>query len=331
MSERGATQPSALSATVVAAIEDLELSARLVVEGMRTGGNRSPFHGYSTEFRQHRSYRAGDDLKYLDWKLFARSDRLYTRQYRDTTNVPVMIVLDASGSMDFAGADAESKSVVSRLSPSVNPAYPISKFRYASIMAAAVAYVASDQGNAVGMIAMSGSGLSYLPARGGSTHLRTLIATIDRLEPSGQWDSSRVIDRAAQLMRRRGIVIVISDLYDDEEQTARALRRLTRHGHDVSVLQVLSPDERELNASGQVEFVDAETGERRLTDAASIAPRYGAAMRDFVERCRTESIHSGIDHTLITTNYAPERALRDYLQRRAGKRVGGHSHRPMAR
>ena len=324
-------QHSSLSATVVAAIEDLELSARLVVEGMRTGGNRSPFHGYSTEFRQHRSYRAGDDLKYLDWKLFARSDRLYTRQYRDTTNVPVMIVLDASGSMDFGGAERGMARRPSPVSPSVNPEHPTSKFKYASILAAAVAYVASEQGNAVGMIAMSGNGLNYLPARGGTQHLRTLIATVDRLQPSGQWDSARAIDRAAQLMRRRGIVIVISDLYDDEEQTARALRRLTRHGHDVSVLQVLSRDERELSATGQVEFVDAETGERRLADAASIAQRYGAAMRDFVERCRSESHHSGIDHTLITTDQAPERALRDYLQRRAGKRVGGHSHRPMSR
>lgn len=331
MSERGATQPSVLSATVVAAIEDLELSARLVVEGMRTGGNRSPFHGYSTEFRQHRSYRAGDDLKYLDWKLFARSDRLYTRQYRDTTNVPVMIVLDSSASMGFASAQSGAATAVSRLSPSVDPSYPISKFKYASIIAAAIAYVGSDQGNAVGLMAMSGDGIRYLPARGGSQHLRTLIAAIDRLEPRGQWDSARVIDRAAQLMRRRGIVIVISDLYDDELQTSRALRRLTRHGHDVSVLQVLSPDERELNATGQVEFVDAETGERRLADVASIAPRYGAAMRDFIERCRSASNQSGIDHTLVTTNQAPERALRDYLQRRAGKRVGGHSHRPMAR
>lgn len=302
---------SALSPTVVAAIEDLELSARLVVEGMRIGGNKSPFHGYSTEFRQHRPYRAGDDLKYLDWKLFARSDRLYTRQFRDTTNVPVMIVLDSSASMEFGE--------------------PVTKHRYASIIAAAVAYVASDQGNAVGLISMSGGGLKYLPARGGHQHLRTLIAMIDRLAPSGTWDSAQTIDRAAQLMGRKGIVIVISDLYDDEEQTSRALRRLTRHGHDVSVLQVLAPDERELTARGQIEFIDAETGEKRLTDAASVAPTYNAAVGAFIERCRVEATHSGIDHTLITTSQAPERALRDYLQRRGGKHVGGHAHRPMAR
>ena len=300
---------SVLSPTVVAAIEDLELSARLVVEGMRTGGNKSPFHGYSTEFRQHRSYRAGDDLKYLDWKLFARSDRLYTRQYRDTTNVPVMIVLDSSASMEYGE--------------------PVTKHRYASIIAAALAYVASDQGNAVGLISMSGDGLKYLPARGSHQHLRTLIAMIDRLEPSGKWESAQTIDRAAPLMRRKGIVIVISDLYDDEEQTSRALRRLTSHGHDVSLLQVLAPDERELAARGQVEFVDAETGEKRLTDVESIAARYSDAVRLFIERCRTQATHSGIDHTLITTNQAPERALRDYLQRRGGKHIGGHAHRPL--
>src|SRR3954453_11576906 len=114
------SQPSALSAAVVASIDDLELAARLVVEGLRTGGHRSPFHGFSTEFRQHRPYRAGDDLKYLDWKLFARSDRLYTRQFRETTNFSVMLALDSSASMAF---------------PAAFPADGTSKFRYGQVVA----------------------------------------------------------------------------------------------------------------------------------------------------------------------------------------------------
>ena len=318
-----AASGTSLSPTVVAAIEDLELSARLVVEGMRTGGNRSPFHGYSTEFRQHRSYRAGDDLKYLDWKLFARSDRLYTRQYRDTTNVPVMLVLDASASMDFA----ETGGAASR----GDAAGGVTKFRYSTIIAAALAYVACDQGNAVGLLAMSGDGMKYLPARGGTQHLRTVIATIDQLRPAGRWEPGRAIDRAAQLMRRRGIVIVISDMYDDEEQASGALRRLARHGHDVSVLQLLAADECRLAQQGQVEFVDAESGERRLGDSTAIAGRFGDAMRDFVSRCRAAAVRAGIDHALIMTDQSPPRALRDYLQRRGARRVAGHSHRPMAR
>ena len=124
---------SFLSPSVVAAIDDLELVARRIVEGIRAGSNRSPFHGFSSEFRQHRPYRAGDDLKYLDWKLYGRSDRLYTRQFHETTELSVMIVLDTSGSMAF-------------------PEHELSKFRYGAIIAAALAYLASDQGNRVGVL-----------------------------------------------------------------------------------------------------------------------------------------------------------------------------------
>src|SRR5205085_3826111 len=136
MSRSSPAGSSALSAEVVAAIDDLELAARIVVEGLRTGGHRSPFYGYSTEFRQHRPYRAGDDLKHLDWKLFARSDRLYTRQFRETTNLSVMIVLDTSASMSF-------------------PEQSVSKFRYGAVIAAALAYLVSEQGHAVGLMTMS--------------------------------------------------------------------------------------------------------------------------------------------------------------------------------
>lgn len=323
----GGSNQSVLSPTVVAAIDDLELSARLVVEGMRTGGNRSPFHGYSTEFRQHRSYRAGDDLKYLDWKLFARSDRLYTRQFRETTNVPVMLVLDSSASMAFPEPDASDSSAGARA-----PAHhTVAKFRYAQVVAAALAYVACDQGNAVGVMTMEAGALRYLPARGGKPHLRSLIALLDRLMPAGRWDAARVIDRAAQLLGRKGIVIVISDFYDDEPATTRALRRVTRHGHDVSVLQLLAQQELSLGATGPVEFVDLESGERRLTDAAAVAARYGAAMREFVARCRAEALHAGIDYALVSTDTPPERALREYLQQRGVGKVGGHAHRPIAR
>jgi uncharacterized protein (DUF58 family) len=303
-----------LDAKVVAAIDDLELSARLIVEGMRQGGNRSPFHGYSTEFRQHRPYRAGDDLKYLDWKLFARSDRLYTRQFRETTNVPVMLVLDSSASMAF-------------------PEQGVSKFRYAQIVAAALAYVASDQGNAVGLITMQGGALKYLPPRGGRPHLRLLLSTLDSLQSTGTWNSSRVMDAAAKLMRRKGIVVTISDFYDDEEGTAAALRRMSSHGHDLSVLQILTPDELELAGEGQIEFIDAESGERRLADPASIAGSYGKALREFVARFRTEAARAGIDHALLRTDVPPAIALRDWLQRRdAGSTEHGeHSHRPVAR
>ncbi len=300
---------STLSPAVVAAIEDLELAARIIVEGLRTGGHRSPFHGYTTEFRQHRPYRAGDDLKHLDWKLFARSDRLYTRQFRETTNLSVMLVLDTSASMAF-------------------PDQGLSKARYGVIAAAALAYLASEQGHAVGLMTMTNGRLGYVPARGGRPHLRTLLARLDRLETGGAWDPAQVIERGAQLLQRRGVMIVLSDFYDAEEETRRALRHVVQRGHDVAMLQLLSPAELALPFTGRLELDDLESHERRTVDAAAIAPRHDAAVSAFLERCRTGARRDGVDYTLITTDTAPERALRDYLLRRSHGRAAAHGARP---
>lgn len=294
---------SVLSPAVVAAITDLELAARLVVEGLRTGGHRSPFHGYTTEFRQHRPYRAGDDLKYLDWKLFARSDRLYTRQFRETTNLSVMIALDTSASMAF-------------------PPEGVSKFRYGQILAAALSYLVSEQGHAVGLMTMEGEKLSYVAARGGRQHLRSLLARIDKLEAAGAWDPSRVIARGAQLLQRRGVVIVISDFYDSEDATRREMRHVAQRGHDVAMVQVMSPSETILPYSDHVELEDLESGERRLIDAAGEAPRYASSVRDFLERCRSHALRDGVDYALMSTDTPPEVALRNYLLRR----TRGHEH-----
>jgi len=291
------TVSSALSPSVVASIDDLEVAARLVVEGLRTGGHRSPFHGFSTEFRQHRPYRAGDDLKYLDWKLFARSDRLYTRQFRETTNMAVLFVLDTSASMAF---------------PEAAP----SKFRYAQILIAALAYLVSEQGHGAGLMTTEGERLVYLPPRGGRVHLRSLIARIDRLAPSGAWDPSRAIARGAQLLQRRGVLMVISDFYDAEDETRREMRRAVQRGHDVAMLQVLSPDERVLPTAGQVELEDLESGQRRLIDDEAAA-RYDRSLREFLARCRREALRDAVDYALMSTDVAPEVALRGYLLRRS--------------
>jgi uncharacterized protein (DUF58 family) len=289
---------SALSPAVVAAIDDLELAARIVVEGLRTGGHRSPFHGYSTEFRQHRPYRVGDDLKYLDWKVFARSDRLYTRQFRETTNLSVMLALDSSASMSF-------------------PDEGVSKFRYGQIVAAALAYLVSEQGHAVGLMTMDAGRLAYVAARGGRPHLRSLLARIDRLNAAGAWDSVRVIDRAAQLLERRGIIVVISDFYDAEEETRREMRRVTQRGHDVAMLQLISPAERALPFGDHIELEDVESSERRLVDAVTVAPAYRAAVDAFLERCRGNAQRDGVDYALMTTDVPPEVALRQYLLKRS--------------
>jgi uncharacterized protein (DUF58 family) len=295
----------ALSASVVAGIDDLEFAARLVVEGLRAGGHRSPLHGYSAEFQQHRPYRAGDDLKYLDWKLLARTDRLYSRQFREQTSMSVMIALDSSGSMDY-------------------PAGGVSKFRYASILAAALAYLISNQGDAVGLMSMTAGALSYVPARGGRLHLRSLLARIDNLTPEGSWDAPRVIARSADLLKRRGVVVVISDFYDDEANTHRELRRVRRRGHDAAMLQVLSRAEVSFPFGGDVEFEDIEQGNRMLVDARNAARTYQGSVTGFLERTRVDAQREGIEYALATTDAPPERVLREYLLRRGALQAASH-------
>ncbi|HTR79625.1 MAG TPA: DUF58 domain-containing protein [Gemmatimonadaceae bacterium] len=299
---------SALSPTAVAAIDDLELAARLVVDGIRSGGHRSPSRGYSAEFQQHRFYRPGDDLKYLDWKILARSDRLYTKQFRETTNMSVMLVLDASASMAFSDEG-------------------VSKFQYATIVAAALAYLIVGQGDGVGLMTMEGGALSYLPAKGGRPHLRSLIAHIERLRPAGQWQPDRVIARGAELLKRRGVVLAISDFYDAEDDTRRALRRVARRGHDVAMVQVVTPEETAFPYGGDLQFEDLESGERRLIDAAAVQRQYRLAVGDFLDRCRTEAHRDGIDYALMPTDTPPDRALRGFLLRRGARHLSRYTAR----
>ncbi|MCZ2110290.1 MAG: DUF58 domain-containing protein [Dehalococcoidia bacterium] len=157
----------------------------VIVGGLRTGGNRSPFHGYTTEFRQHRSYRAGDDLKHLDWKLYGRSDRLYTRQFRETTNLSVMLILDTSASMAF-------------------PSVGVSKFRYASIVAAALAYLISQEGNAVGLMSMTQGRWPTRPVVDASTSGPDRATR--RPPPGGEWDGPVI---PGVILQRRGVVIAL--------------------------------------------------------------------------------------------------------------------------
>lgn len=294
-----------LSADVVTAIDDLELAARLVVEGLRAGSHRSPFHGYSSEFQIHRPYRAGDDLKYLDWKLLARTDRLYTRQFRETTSMSVMLVLDGSASMAF-------------------PETGTTKWRYAAVLAASLAHLVVSQGDAVGLLAMTGGRMTYLPAKGGRPHLRSLIATLDRLEPSGSWSPARGIARGAELLKRRGVVIVLSDFQDAEDATHRELRRIATHGHDVAMLQVVAPDESAFPYRGDLEFEDLETAEKRLLDSNAIAAEYRSAFAGFLERSRKSAVRDNVDYALMRTNSPPGKALRDFLMRR-GAKPGAHA------
>jgi uncharacterized protein (DUF58 family) len=274
---------------VLAQIADLELVARIVVEGLVSGLHRSPFHGYSAEFSQYRHYRPGDDLKYVDWKLVARTDRVYTKQFRETTNMAATIVLDTSASMSFPN--------------------DVSKFRYAVIVAAALAHVISGQGDAVGLAA----GNRLVPARAGRHNLRALLAALSAIESSGRWEAAETIRRAAERLNRRGLLLVLSDFYDDEEATFSELRRAARMGHEVVLFQVMSREEVEFPYRRDLEFADLETGQSVAVNAGLARRDYTDAVAAFLERCRRRAGSEGFQYSLIVTNTPPGRGLRNFL------------------
>jgi len=283
----------------LAAIADLELVSKRVVDGTISGLHRSPFHGYSAEFSQYRHYRPGDDLKYVDWKLFARTDRLYTKQFRETTNLLCQIALDASASMDYAGAAG------------------ITKFQYARLLAGSLAHLVSRQGDAVGLVTYAGGIKQYLPSRGGQVHLRALLLTLQRTAAGGQTDGAAALGRTIDLLKRRGLLMVISDLYDERDLVERALMRAAHIGHEVVIFHVLSRDEVELPFRDDVELEDPETGRLVLSNGAAAGRAYRETISAFLERWRTRCATHGIDYVRVFTDAPLEAALRAYLRRRA--------------
>ena len=289
-----------LEPAALAAIADLELVSRRIVDGTISGLHRSPFHGYSAEFSQYRHYRPGDDLKYIDWKLFARTDRLYTKQFRETTNLMGQIAFDASASMDYA-----------------DPRGGVTKFQYGRLLAAALAHLIARQGDAVGLVTYADALRHYLPSRGGQAHLRSVLLTLGRTEPGGQTDAAAALARTIDLLKRRGLLIVISDLYDERADVERALMRASHVGHEVIVFHLLTRAEVELPFRDDVEIEDPETGRIVLSNGRAAASAYRESISAFLERWRSRCATYGVDYVRVFTDAPLDTTLRAYLRRRS--------------
>ena len=286
-----------LDPALLASIHDLEFVARVTVDGALAGLHRSPFHGYSAEFSQYRHYRPGDDLKYIDWKLLGRTDRLYTKQFRETTNLRMQIALDASASMAFSGRAGTSK------------------WAYGRVIAGALAHLVVSQGDAAGLTLFDDHLRLYVGSRTGRAHLRTVLTALSGEAPRGRTAPAVALRRAIDLLRTRGALAVISDLYEDEERVDAELRRAARIGHDITVFHVLTSDEIEWPWRGDLEVEDSETGERILTSSAAAAD-YRQRMATFIDRWRERCQSQGVDYVLARTDEPPSAVVRRWLLQR---------------
>ena len=276
-----------------AAIRDLELRARVAVTGARHGPHTSPLHGFGAEFREYRHYRRGDELTHVDWKAYARTGALYTRRFTETTNLDALLVVDASASMDFHG-----------------------KFALARTVAAALAMLIVDQGDAAGLVALGSRG-AHVPIGRGVVHTARLLAGLTRLVPDGVEPLSAALARVGPRLPRHGLVIAVSDCYDDA-LVLPALRRLARAGHDIVVVQTLADEELRLDVAADAELVDAETARRQPVVPDAIRAAYRARLEAWRDGLRRTCVSDGIEFISLTTADRLDLVLRRFLVARRG-------------
>ncbi|MGY8825325.1 MAG: DUF58 domain-containing protein [Candidatus Latescibacterota bacterium] len=294
-----ASPPSYLDPETVSRLSRLDLIARLVVEGFITGLHRSPYHGFSVEFSEHRPYMPGDPLRDLDWKAYAKTDRLYIKQYEEETNLKAYILLDVSGSMDFQSGAA------------------LSKFRYATSLAAALSYLMLRQRDAVGLMLFRDLIESYVPPRSVQSHLQVLLKTIEQTKPGSDTNMAPTFHDLAERIARRGLVLVLSDLLDDPQEVLRGLRHFRHRGHEVVVFHLLDPREIDLDFDKETRFFDLEDPQQMLTTQPWLVRReYGQLIEEMVQTYRRGCAEARIDYTLIDTSTPFDVALSRYLVQR---------------
>ncbi len=280
----------------ITSLQHLQLFARTVVEGFTTGLHASPHKGFSVEFRQHRPYVQGDEIKRLDWKIFGRSDRFYIREYDEETNLRATIVLDASGSMDYRGTKG------------------IHKFDYARKLSAAIAYLLMSQQDAVGLVTFDSNLREFIPNRTRITHLHHLLDAMVKTQPGKETGLANVIESLAMRLKRRGLVILISDLFDDAAALLRAIGVLRRKGHEILVFQLWDRDELEFPFGNWSRFENLENDEDfLLLDPSVVRQRYMAVLEDWRKQMNEGLRKHEVDVVPMITDEPHTEALRKYL------------------
>ncbi len=316
-----------LKPEVIRQIKRLDLRARFIVKGFLQGLHRSPYHGFSVEFSEHRKYTHGDDPKDLDWLAYAKTDRYYIKKYEAETNITGYVAIDLSASMNYRTppgitvAPVESKAKAGFLDRAGLSASSqdvaqetLTKFEYGVCIAAALVYLMIQQQDPVGLVAFAEQIEHSLPAKSKRNQLPILLALLSQLQPSGEAKVSKSLDQIAALLRHRSLVMIFSDLLrEDEDTLVASLRRLRHDGHDVILFHIFDAAEALFPFSGMVEFEEPETGERLTLDADSIRADYLAEKDRFCQYLTEECQKSRIDYVQLDTGMAFDRALLEYL------------------
>jgi uncharacterized protein (DUF58 family) len=287
-----------LDPAVLGRIGDLSLLARTVVEGFMHGLHRSPRKGFSTDFAQHKQYQPGDDLRFIDWKAFARTDRFYLKEYEADTNAAVIFALDASGSMDFRTA-------------------PITKFDYARYLIASLAWLSQHQGDRVGLMTFTDGLAEVIPPS--SRHLQLILRTLGAARATGVGQLKSSLESIAHLAPRAGIIVLATDCYEDPEVIGRAVDVFRARGHDVILFHLIDPAERELPGSAATTFEDAESGVRLPLRPEDLRVKYRTLMETHRRVLQERLTAAGADYVPVDTSRPLDHALYTYLDARLAR------------
>ena len=287
----------------IQSISRLELRARHVVEGFLTGMHHSPYFGQSVEFRQHREYVPGDDLRHVDWKVYGRQDRLVVKQFEADNNLRCNLVVDTSASMLYGSG-------------------PLNKFDYAATIAACLAYLLLRQRDAVGCVTFDESVRDVVPVRSRRNHIESIVNALNIDQPKEKTSIERALSDVAKSQPRRGMIVLISDLLTDVDATAKALKLLRQRGHDLLVFHVMDDDELDFPFSGPVRFEGLESDDYLNCNPRSLRNAYLSAVDDFLSTMRRFCATQSIDYKLIRTSQPLDVVLSTFLGARKEAVVG---------
>jgi uncharacterized protein (DUF58 family) len=283
---------------VLIKIQNLELVARTVVEGFVQGLHRSPYMGFSVDFAAYRQYMPGDEIRRIDWNVYGRSDRLYIKLYEGETNTRVLVMLDISGSMNYGSG-------------------PIKKIDYARILAASLSYFAHHQRDGIGLLTFDTEIRAHVPASRRRGQMLTILAEIDRIQPSAQTEFRKPLRFLAEYLTRRGVIILISDLYDEPDNIIAGLKALKAKGNDIIVFHIMDNFELTFPFEDMAQFEDMETRKKLHVIPEYLRTQYLSILKDHMDRINKELAGTRIDYCLMDTSKPLDVGLFSYLGARA--------------
>ena len=290
-----------LTPDIISRLNNLSLKARFVVEGFIVGLHKSPYHGFSVEFSEHRAYGAGDEIRHVDWKLWGKTDRFFIKQFEEETNLKSYLLVDQSLSMTYKSKN-------------------MTKLEYAQILAASLGYLMLKQQDAVGLTLFDDRIRVNIPARSKRSHLNIILSKMQNINAGPETTIAPVLHKTAEAIKKRGLIILISDLFDDPDKVLSGLQHFRYKGHEVIVFHVLDPQELTLDFTQRTRFRDMESGEEIVTDPWHIQSDYQKSMEQFCDYIKSNCRQKNIDYVQLSTDLPLDMALSEYLIKR--KRIG---------